>query len=182
MGSQSVGHNWVAKLKTKIWVYPGTGEGYGNPVQYSCLKTPVNRGASWAPVPRATKSQTQLKQFSTHAWSWVCPGVYLTVWFQVQHPIIHSVCLFIQYSGIMVETPRLVRHWEHCTKIKAGGGGTAIFGVRILGKKLQFERYAGGNTKMFRTGRERGMIVRSLCNWKNLLWENTRDLPHPTLG
>ena len=36
------------------------GEGNGNPLQYSCLANPVEKGAWWATVHRITKSQTQL--------------------------------------------------------------------------------------------------------------------------
>ena len=43
------------------------GEGNGNPLQYSCLDNPMDRGAWWATVHRVTKSQTQLKRLSTHA-------------------------------------------------------------------------------------------------------------------
>ena len=43
------------------------GEGNGNPLQYSCLENPVDRGAWWATVHRVTKSQTWLKRLSTHA-------------------------------------------------------------------------------------------------------------------
>ena len=35
------------------------GRGHGNPLQYSCLENPMDRGAWWAPVHRVTKSQTQ---------------------------------------------------------------------------------------------------------------------------
>ena len=49
---------------------PGSGrssvEGNGNPLQYSCLEYPMDRGAWRATVHRVTKSHTQLKQFSTH--------------------------------------------------------------------------------------------------------------------
>ena len=46
------------------------GEGHGNPLQYSFLKNPMDRGDWWATVHRVAKSQTQLKRFSTHArWS-----------------------------------------------------------------------------------------------------------------
>ena len=38
------------------------GGGYGNPLQYSCLENPMDRGASWATVHRVSKSQTQLKR------------------------------------------------------------------------------------------------------------------------
>ena len=37
------------------------GEGHGNPLQYSCLKNPMDRGAWWAKVHGVAKSQTQLK-------------------------------------------------------------------------------------------------------------------------
>ena len=49
---------------------PGSGRspggGHGNPLQYSCLKSPMDRGARRAAVRRVTRSQTQLKQLSTH--------------------------------------------------------------------------------------------------------------------
>ena len=34
------------------------GEGNGNPLQYSCLENPMDKGAWWAIVPGITKSQT----------------------------------------------------------------------------------------------------------------------------
>ena len=37
-------------------------EGYGNPLQYSCLENSMERGAWWATVHRVTKSQTQLSK------------------------------------------------------------------------------------------------------------------------
>jgi len=33
----------------------------GNPIQYSCLKNAMDKGARWATVQRVTKSRTQLK-------------------------------------------------------------------------------------------------------------------------
>ena len=43
------------------------GGGLGNPLWYSYLKNPMNRGACWAMVHRVAKSRTQLKQLSMHA-------------------------------------------------------------------------------------------------------------------
>ena len=37
------------------------GEGYGNPLQYSCLENPMDRGAWWAAVHGVTKSRTRLR-------------------------------------------------------------------------------------------------------------------------
>ena len=42
-------------------------EGRGNPLQYSCLKNSMDRGAWRATVHRVTKSWTWLKWLSTHA-------------------------------------------------------------------------------------------------------------------
>ena len=43
-----------------------SGEGYSNPLQYSYLENPRDRGAWQATVHRVTKSQTQLKRLSTY--------------------------------------------------------------------------------------------------------------------
>ena len=40
------------------------GEGNGNPLQYSSLENPVDRGAWWAAVHGVAQSQTRLKQLS----------------------------------------------------------------------------------------------------------------------
>ena len=37
-----------------------------NPLQYSCLENPMDRGAWWATGHRVAKSQTRLKQFSMY--------------------------------------------------------------------------------------------------------------------
>ena len=44
---------------------PGSGRspggGNGNPLQYSCLENPMDRGAWWATVHGVAESQTRLK-------------------------------------------------------------------------------------------------------------------------
>ena len=58
---------WVSLVaQTVVWREPGSmpgsgrspGEGNGNPLQYSCLGNPMDRGARRAPVHGVTKSQT----------------------------------------------------------------------------------------------------------------------------
>ena len=44
----------------------GPGEGNSNPLQYSCLENPVDRGAWWAAVHRVTESEAT-KHACTHA-------------------------------------------------------------------------------------------------------------------
>ena len=49
---------------------PGSGRsprgGYGNPLQYSCLENPVDRGAWKATVHGVAQSQKRLKQLNTN--------------------------------------------------------------------------------------------------------------------
>ena len=47
------------------------GGGHGNPLQYSCLENPMDRGAWQATVHGIVKSGTQLKQLSMHT----CPEI-----------------------------------------------------------------------------------------------------------
>ena len=57
-----------------------SGEGNGNPLQYSCLENTMDRGAWWAAVYRVAQSWTRLKRLSSSSrvhhekcwtgWSW----------------------------------------------------------------------------------------------------------------
>ena len=46
------------------------GARHGNPLQYSCLENPMDRGGWWATVHRVAKSQTRLKRFSGRLYIW----------------------------------------------------------------------------------------------------------------
>ena len=52
------------------------GGGDSNPLQYSCLEKPMDRGAWWARVHGIAKSWTRMKGLSTHA----------KKYFQTSHP------------------------------------------------------------------------------------------------
>ena len=53
-----------------LGLIPGSGrslgEGNGNPLQYSRLENPMDRGVWWVTVHRVAKSQTWIKQLSMH--------------------------------------------------------------------------------------------------------------------
>ena len=58
------------ELDTTEWLHfhfslSCTGEGNGNPLQYSYLKNPRDRGAWWAAINGVAQSQTWLKQLSS---------------------------------------------------------------------------------------------------------------------
>ena len=59
----AVGHEewseWRWQLNQALQVYD-----YGNPLQYSCLKSPMDRGARRATVQRVTKSWTRLSDLA----------------------------------------------------------------------------------------------------------------------
>ena len=43
------------------------GSGHSNPLQYSCLEKPMDKGIWWAIAHRVTKSLTQMKRLSAQA-------------------------------------------------------------------------------------------------------------------
>ena len=53
MGSLRVGRDWATSLSC-------LGEGNGNPLHYSCLENPRDRGAWWAAIYGVTQSRTWL--------------------------------------------------------------------------------------------------------------------------
>ena len=57
----------------RVWICESgrsSGEGNGNPLQYSCLENSMDRGAWWATVHRVTKRQTQLSMHACNAWNY----------------------------------------------------------------------------------------------------------------
>ena len=68
MGSLRVGHDWATYLSLS-----SIGEGNGNPLQFSCLENPRDRGAWWAAVHGVTQSWTRLKWLSSSSSSF-CIG------------------------------------------------------------------------------------------------------------
>ena len=52
-----------------------SGGGHGNPLQYSCLENPMDRGAWRAAVDGVTKSQTKLKRLGMYTRTCLCPLV-----------------------------------------------------------------------------------------------------------
>ena len=60
------------------------GEGNGNPLQYSCLENPMDRGAWWATIHGVTKSRTRLSDF--------CVGVFRGL--SITPPHFHHLIFF----------------------------------------------------------------------------------------
>ena len=65
--------------------FPGGGN--GNPLQYSCWESPIDRGAWWATVHSIAKSWTLLKWLSMHAYICIYIYVYnlkwITIWSKI---------------------------------------------------------------------------------------------------
>ena len=56
------------------------GKGNGNPLQYSCLENPVDRGAWWAAIYGVAQSRTRLKQLSSSSgnlWKGTLASLYI---------------------------------------------------------------------------------------------------------
>ena len=87
-----------------------SGEGNGNPLQYSCLENPMDRGAWWATVHRVEKSWTRL---STHiVWS----STSCTVFF-----FFLKMCLMFVYLCLVapgnLPNPGIEPSLSHCRRI-----------------------------------------------------------------
>ena len=61
IGSYRVGHDW----SDLACMHACIGEGNGNPLQYSCLANPKDRGAWWAAIYGVMQSWTRLKPLSS---------------------------------------------------------------------------------------------------------------------
>ena len=59
-GLLRVGHDWATSLSLSC-----IGEGNGNPLLYSCLENPRDRGACWAAVYGVTQNPTRLTQLNS---------------------------------------------------------------------------------------------------------------------
>ena len=58
------------------------GGGHGNPLQYSCLENPMDRGIWWATVHGVAKSWTRLNGLSMHACTHRFPEVSCRSWIE----------------------------------------------------------------------------------------------------
>ena len=58
---------WSDLIWSEYWPNTILGEGICNPLQYSCLENPLDRGTWWAAVHSVTQSWTWLKRLSIHA-------------------------------------------------------------------------------------------------------------------
>ena len=86
------------------------GEGNGNPLQYSCLENPMDRGAWWATVHGVTKSRTRLSNFtftySNLSYYYYLLYLKLSLCFKAHAPSIslHSFFLFACYLSSLPQT------------------------------------------------------------------------------
>jgi len=84
------------------------GGGHGNPLQYSCLENPKDRGAWGAPVNRGTQSQTWLEQLST-----------CTHTFELKLGLTSSSLLLVKTSWGVVFSNGVIRDFWHSVEFSS---------------------------------------------------------------
>ena len=120
---------------------PGSGRspggGHGNPLQYSCLENPMDRGAWWATVHEVTKSQIQLSNWACSQAMLACmcscsvasvmPWLFVTPW-TIAHrvPLSTGFCRQEYWRGLpgpppgafpgLGIKPQLLQHL-HCRQV-----------------------------------------------------------------
>ena len=87
---------------------PGSGRSlggrHGNPLQYSCLENPMDRGGWWATVYRVAKSQKRLKWLSTLACIYEIIGkskICFTFWYKYIFTNIINISTTEKSHGIL---------------------------------------------------------------------------------
>ena len=98
------------------------GEGNGNPLQYSCLENPMDRGAWWVTVHGVAKSRTWLSDFTSLGilWAWMLEQEDIStlgfVQYKMRHKLIYRVSLWDQtkftFCGILSRGGEQIRKWE----------------------------------------------------------------------
>ena len=62
-------------MKEMVGLIPGSGrspgEGNGNPLQYSCLRNPTDRGTWWATVQGVVKEWDMTQQLNNNFTTWI---------------------------------------------------------------------------------------------------------------
>ena len=93
---------------------PGLGrsarKGNGNPLRYSCLENPMNRGASWAILSMGSQRVGHNRATHTHTHTHIKDGLGRLVWEDVKEEVIHEKNLEKWISlvrGIGSETDKL---------------------------------------------------------------------------
>ena len=115
------------KVSSSMWgllIWPG--EGTGNPLQCSCLETPMDGGAWWAAVHGVAKSWTQLSDFpftlNFHAWekemathssvlAWRIPGT-PRAWWAAVYGVAQS-WTWLKWLSSLYGQPSQGKRWLH---------------------------------------------------------------------
>ena len=62
IGGKNISFSWNSFFYSALEIF--VGDGNGNPLQYSCLENPMDRGVWWAAVHGVAKSRTRLSDFT----------------------------------------------------------------------------------------------------------------------
>ena len=89
-------------MPVRTWVGKVLGEGNGDPLQYSHLENPIDRGTWWTTVHRVTHSQTLLNLLSTAHIS-VLQLILEQHRFEIHGPT-YMWMFFSKYDGNFLET------------------------------------------------------------------------------
>ena len=97
------------------------GGGYGNPLQYSCLENPIDRGAWWATVHGVAKSQTGLSTAHSTSFTYkdefkpcffTCVLTYINLLWHLCYTYVYTHWNHIIYVSYLLDSKRLREDWK----------------------------------------------------------------------
>ena len=94
--------------------------GHGNPLQYSCLENPMDRGCWWAAVHGAAKSWIQLKWLSTHVHMYLLIYIKLLIYMRL-FLISNLICCWYMGKWLtFLHWPWILQLWYNHLLIPGG--------------------------------------------------------------
>ena len=131
---------------------------HGNPLQYSCLKNPMDTGTWLATAHGVAKSRTRLKRLSTHT----C------------HSSVSSSLLHLQppYFQIKKWIIYILRYWglglEHylLRELKSTHSSQTERNISTLYKKQQYKVWKYKSSSVMTSGESNGELEKALRVWR----------------
>ena len=110
------------------------GEGNGNPLQYSCLENPRDKGAWWAAVYGVAQGWTRLKRLSSSSSSMSIDSVMPSHPLVLCHPLLRLPSIFPSIKLLTSESALLIRrpkYWNFSFSISPSNEYSGLISFRI---------------------------------------------------
>ena len=164
-----------------------TGEGNGNPLQYSCLENPMDGGAWWATVHGVAKSRIRLSNFTFHFPLFIHRKALILLTWDVWFSLNNSNYLLFQLPGLCCKNSYI--YWPlHLLLPLCVFGVVPQSNLRFLSPSLEVLRMSTKKNGYLSTFRshicffsrwELLLVPRALYLFHQMTWRAQAEAAHP---